>query len=385
MATALIVALMAVGAATLATGSIGLVMIAGQRRPRRPLPPALVQQYAARAGAPRDRGGVRRGRRNTATSASAVTPAAASMLVAAPTHAPGPAPAPAPGSGPGQGSGTGGGAPDRLRVRVANAHMHPLGVPIGRNARIAVAQGLFAGTDVVLLQEAWRPLALARGRSSDPVHALQRAAGPNVQFAVDDQSRVPFGKVTDSGLAAAAVAPWHVKFVGSRAFTHADTHTSDSLSCKGTAVFEVWHEAMSTKARSIRLATVHMQASYKTRGGHDALRQAQFQEAIDYCIRLGVVVIAGDFNTHDPGELAAMDAYVARATGGTGYRGAFRRVDPAKPQLDHVWYLGGAPKRAIIRGAVPPSCADSCSVTINARVADVWTDHDSLEFDLIIE
>lgn len=257
------------------------------------------------------------------------------------------------------------------RVRIVNTHMLPIGVPIKRMAKRALKNGLFDGVDVVLFQELFRR---PRILGPDPSQLLTKKGGP-VQLAVAEVA-TPRGYATDSGLAAAAVHPWKIRFVAFKPFKKA--RKADKIAQKGVAVFEI--------NGHIRLATTHLQASYsKLMEPHDdEIRKEQFEETLAFANRFGAILLAGDMNVSDPVTLAYMDE-VVEDIGGT------RILDDGMPtgsltnsstrewrknsivhghQLDHAWVLD------------QDAITSDGRLHTNEELTKGWSDHAALDFSI---
>ena len=249
-----------------------------------------------------------------------------------------------------------------FRLRCLNTHCLPW-------LRPRAHPDLYTGVDGAVFQELFRTPSLL---CSD---ALAVVARPGVQLAsvTAPQRR---GKVIDSGLAAAAVAPWRVASVASSPLPGGENF--DAFADKRVAVFAFTHGA----AR-ITVATTHLQAFYEAKAGarNQKLRASQFQHALDFAYAHGADVLAGDINTPEPELLAQFDEWVHA-------RGGYRPAHDAQPtsqhpikyfeswranpsswgsKLDFVWVLR------------PQHVQPATFVTTNYAVALTWTDHAAID------
>jgi hypothetical protein len=246
-----------------------------------------------------------------------------------------------------------------------------------RAAARAVASGIFDNVDVVFMQEVFRTDVI-----SDSAQLLQAAAdrtGNMCQILVPHKGVRP-GQITDSGLAAAAVAPWAIRFVGFEVFAVGGA-SFDGLAEKGIAVFET------VSTPTLRFAVTHLQST----ADKPAMRFAQFKQAIHVARRHDAHFLLGDMNVSDNTDaIEDMDVYARSIFGDTCRRLISTDGEPTccKPlktgsgthpkrtmhtQIDHVWALHGT---GVTR------CP--ANVVINHNVTDGWSDHSALDFTVYL-
>ena len=258
----------------------------------------------------------------------------------------------------------------RFRLRTANVQMMPLQCLARKHMD---RSALFAGADVLLLQEAFRvPASL----HADPIALLDQWAPPETTYAVVAAPLDAF-MCTDGGLAAAALAPWQCVFVSARPFGRA--RYVDSFARKGVVVFQL--------SGGVRLANVHMQASYETAhaAADDALRVAQFQEAVAYAVGAGAAVLAGDVNVDGAETLAAFDAVVA-AVGGHRVPDDGQSTSPSVGCSMDAWRSGhDAGKRVDYVWILDPAVVAAVGGAVTDRAAtEPWSDHAVVTVELEI-
>lgn len=262
--------------------------------------------------------------------------------------------------------------PSTCRVRFLNTNMVPL--PFVNNTKrkavVAHGNGVFKDVDVVFFQEMFR---LFDGQS-----AINDFLIAGVQGAVAETS-LPSGKFTDSGLTAAAILPWQVKFVAFLPFSN--SHGIDSWAYKGVAVFELYPS-------KLRFANTHMQASYSTKSStldrDDAVRIKQFREAVEFCLYYNVVLLGGDVNTSREGTLQTMSkiaydlsyrksAFVNHDDKPTCCKDKRRgKYNDPSEHLDNVWVLDTS-KVAVLQ------------CITNDAVSDTLSDHAGIDLVLQIK
>ncbi len=258
----------------------------------------------------------------------------------------------------------------RFRLRTANVQMMPLQCLVRRSMDRCA---LFAGADVLLLQEAFRvPASL----HADPIALLDQWAPRGTTYAAVAAPLDAF-MCTDCGLAAAALAPWQCVFVSARPFGRAKY--VDSFARKGVVVFEL--------SGGLRLANVHMQASYESAlaEADDALRVAQFQEAVAYAVQQGAAVLAGDVNVDGAETLAAFDGVVA-AVGGHRVPDDGQTTSPSVGCSMAAWRSGrDAGKRVDYIWILDPSAVAAVGSAVTDRaITDPWSDHAVVTVELEI-
>ena len=254
------------------------------------------------------------------------------------------------------------GRPTRFRLRCLNTHCLPW-------LRPRAHPDLYKNVDGVVFQELFRTPSLL---CSD---ALKVVNQPGVQLAAVNTPQRR-GKVIDSGLAAAAVQPWHVEFLASSSLPGGESF--DALADKCVAVFAFTHGT----AR-VTVATTHLQAFYDANAAtrNQELRSRQFKHVLEFAYAQGADILAGDINTPELHLLTRFDAWVHELG---GYRPTHDerptsqhplkhfeswRENPSSwgSQLDFLWVLR------------PQHVRPASRVTTNYDVALTWTDHAALD------